>query len=89
MNDNTAKLAYVRSQHQTRNHTCHWPGCKTQVPPVLWGCSLHWRRLPKKLRDAIWDTYEIGQEIDMSPSEEYLAVARRVERWIVELQRAR
>ena len=41
-------------------------------------------KLPKHLRDRIWEAYEPGQEIDMSPSREYLDVAREVETWIRE-----
>jgi hypothetical protein len=48
----------------------------------MWGCKLHWFKLPKRLRDRIWATYEIGQEVDMTPSDEYLAVAREVQDWI-------
>lgn len=78
------KKAYVRSQKQTRKHHCHWPGCNKQVPPALWGCGKHWFELPKPLRDRIWATYEPGQEVDMTPSEEYLDVADEVQAWIRE-----
>lgn len=48
----------------------------------MWGCKPHWFKLPKRLRDRIWDTYEIGQEIDLSPSPEYLDAAHEVQEWI-------
>jgi len=48
----------------------------------MWGCRPHWYSLPKYLRDKIWNTYQIGQEINMTPSKEYLTVAREVEQWI-------
>ena len=76
------KAAYVLRQKQTRYHTCHWPKCKKQVPPARWGCKPHWTSLPKFLRDRIWVAYRPGQEIDMNPSEEYLAVAMDVQLWI-------
>lgn len=79
MND---KQAYVRSQRQTRDHTCHWPGCERQVPPAMWGCKPHWFKLPKRLRDRIWVSYEIGQEQSLTPSSEYLDAAREVQDWI-------
>ena len=66
----------------TRRHTCHWPGCTKQVPPALWGCKTHWFKLPRHFRDRVWDTYEIGQEVRMDPSEEYLAVAFAIQEWI-------
>ena len=79
MND---KVDYVKSQGQTRNHHCHWPGCDKQVPPAMWGCSAHWFKLPKRLRDKIWATFEPGQEVDMTPSRGYLEVAHEVQEWI-------
>lgn len=78
----SAKANYVRSQPQTRRHTCHWPDCTAQVPPTMWGCKRHWFMLPLTLRNRIWATYRPGQEVDMSPSKEYLAVAREVQDWI-------
>lgn len=77
-----AKVAHVLSQPQTRRHGCHWPGCDKQVPPAMWGCKPHWFKLPKRLRDRIWLTYAIAQEMDMSPSEDYLAAAQDVQDWI-------
>jgi hypothetical protein len=50
----------------------------------MWGCKPHWFKLPKALRDRIWETYEIGQEVSMTPSDEYLAVAHEVQAWIEE-----
>lgn len=77
-----SKADYVRSQSQTRNHACHWPGCSKQVPPAMWGCKTHWFKLPKALRDRIWAAYQPGQEITGTPSREYLVVARDVQAWI-------
>jgi len=76
------KIAYVKTQTQTRDHCCHWPGCGKQVPPALWGCLRHWRMVPKELRDRIWDAYRPGQERSMTPSREYVRVAREVQDWI-------
>ena len=78
-----SKADYVKAQRQDRNHACHWPGCKKQVPPAMWGCKPHWFRLPKHLRDAIWDTYEPGQEVRMDPSADYLRVAQQVAAWCI------
>lgn len=63
-------------------HTCHWPGCGKQVPPAMWGCRAHWFTLPQSLRNAIWRHYRIGQEVDMTPSQEYLNVAKQAQAWI-------
>lgn len=66
------------------SHECHWPDCKTPVPPKLWGCKTHWFRLPKRLRDRIWATYVSGQEITKTPSLAYIEAAKDVQRWIRE-----
>ena len=79
-----SKADYVRGQGQTRDHTCHWPGCKRQVHPAMFMCKGHWYRLPKALRDRIWATYRLGQEIDMNPIEEYLEAAHATQVWIRE-----
>lgn len=76
------KVAYVRAQRQARPHECHWPGCDKQVPPAMWGCKAHWFALPKALRDRIWATYRPGQETTMTPSADYIAVAKDVQAWI-------
>jgi hypothetical protein len=81
------KVEYVRRQAvqvQTRDHTCHWPGCTVQVPPAMWGCRTHWYKLPARLRNKIWAAFEPGQEIRMNPSRAYLAVADEVQKWIEE-----
>ncbi len=79
-----SKVDYVLSQRQDRNHECHWPDCGKQVPPAMWGCKTHWFKLPKALRDKVWDAYIPGQEKRMDPSDEYLTVAREVQVWIKE-----
>lgn len=82
--DKKAKVQYVKRAGQTRDHTCHWPGCKKQVPPARWGCYPHWMKLPKHLRAKIWAAYRPGQEINMTPSKKYLEVAKEVQAWIKE-----
>lgn len=77
------KAAYVAAQAQTRRHTCHWPGCTTQVPPVMWGCARHWYALPSSLRNKIWIAFQPGQEVHGTPSTAYVAVAREVQDWII------
>lgn len=76
------KADYVRHAGQTRAHHCHWPGCDKQVPPAMWGCKKHWFMLPAAMRARIWRAYRPGQEASLSPSREYVAVARDVQTWI-------
>lgn len=78
----SAKVRHVITAKQTRDHACHWPGCKRQVRPAMWGCREHWYALPKELRDRIWRTYRPGQENDGRPSREYIAIFRAVQEWI-------
>ena len=80
----STKADYVRSQGQTRNHHCHWPGCEKQCPPAMWGCKGHWFKLPAMLRARVWATYVPGQEVTATPSAEYLKVAGMVQQWIKE-----
>lgn len=63
-------------------HFCHWPDCREQVPPKLWGCRHHWFALPKSIRDAIWRAYVPGQEVTKTPSAAYIAAARAAQDWI-------
>lgn len=78
------KVQYVKSQKQIREHTCHWPGCGKQCKPAYWGCYSCWMRLPRYLREKIWETFKPGQEVKGTPSREYVAVAREVQEWIRE-----
>lgn len=82
MTDKAEKVKHVKKARQTRSHSCHWPGCNLQVPPAKWGCYKHWMRLPKTIRDAIWDAYSIGQEATLSPSRAYLKAAKEAQDWI-------
>jgi hypothetical protein len=68
----------------TPPHHCHWPGCTVPVPPKMWGCRDHWFKLPKHLRDKIWQAYRPGQEVTKTPSPEYVAAAREVREWVIE-----
>ncbi len=78
------KVAHVNATRQSRVHTCHWPGCQTLVPPAVWGCKTHWYQLPLTYRNRIWAAYRPGQEVDMRPSEDYVAIAEAVQAWIKE-----
>lgn len=80
--DIKAKVVHVTSTTQTRIHECHWPTCKLQMPPAMWGCRFHWYKLPKQLRDKIWNAYVIGQEVEGTPSDEYMEVMKEVYTWI-------
>lgn len=78
-----SKADHVRAAGQTREHTCHWPGCTKQVPPAMWGCRRHWFLLPAAIRNAIWRAYQPGQEDNLARvSEDYLAAAEAAQTWI-------
>jgi DNA polymerase III epsilon subunit-like protein len=57
-------------------HRCHAKGCHARVEPRLLMCPRHWRAVPANLQADVWRTYRAGQEIDKSPTREYLAAAR-------------
>lgn len=57
-------------------HTCHAEACDVVVPPRMLMCRPHWRMVPKRLQDAIWDAYVPGQEQRKDPTREYLEIAR-------------
>ena len=84
MPDIKDKVAHVLKARQSRKHHCHWPGCKREVPPAMWGCRAHWYALPWDLRNRIWMTYRPGQEETGTPSRTYVEVAREVQDWIKE-----
>lgn len=78
------KVDYVRREMQqpAGDHHCHWPGCPKKVPAALWGCREHWRLLPRRIRNWIWNTYIPGQEIKKSPTKAYLQAAKAAQEWI-------
>lgn len=82
MTDIRKKVEHVLSAPNFRRHHCHWPDCPTLVAPALWGCRKHWYMLPPVLRSRIWAAYKIQQELTLSPSPEYIAVAKETQEWI-------
>lgn len=82
-----SKVDYVLKAKQTREHTCHWPGCTKQCKPAMWGCYKHWMSLPAHLRQKIWATFVPGQEKTMTPSTEYLRVTKEIQKWIKEFEK--
>lgn len=63
-------------------HTCHATGCQQRVPPEMFLCRRHWFSLPKRLRDAIWRTYRVGQCDDWNISAAYADAASEAVRFI-------
>ena len=66
------------------SHTCHATNCEVPVPPTMFMCKQHWFMLPKNMRDAIWDTYRIGQCDDWDISHAYANAARAAVRLIAQ-----
>jgi hypothetical protein len=80
----TNKFAHVKAAQvdPAVNHTCHFPGCKIQVPRAHWGCRFHWMLLPKEIRHRIWDSYQAGQEEHPElVSAAYLDASSAAQRW--------
>jgi hypothetical protein len=66
-------------------HTCHAHKCKTEVPPRLFMCNLHWhwlRREQPELVQLLLLYYRKGQERDKKPSHNYIGVAQECIRYI-------
>src|SRR5262249_9742426 len=51
------------------SHHCHAAGCERSVPPRMFVCSTHWRKLLPALQRAIWREYKPGQERTKNPHE--------------------
>lgn len=67
-------------------HTCHWIGCRKEVPESMWGCTPHWFALPAMIRRNIWASYRPGQEIAKDPSRAYVKAAMEARKWILAQQ---
>jgi len=63
-------------------HMCNMPGCEVLVKQRFWGCPIHWRVIPKELRDALWKSYVVGQGLDVDYTAEYKRAAKNVQEWI-------
>lgn len=72
----------------TAEHTCHARGCDAAVPPRMFMCRKHWRMIPKRMQDELWDAYVPGQEIRKDPTSEYIEVAMRLVRYVQEKENA-
>jgi hypothetical protein len=72
------KLSLSRSTHAAERssaHTCHARGCNVHVPPEMLMCLAHWRRVPLRIKRAVWKTYRSGQCDDMNVSRKWLEAA--------------
>ncbi len=58
------------------SHHCHATGCRTEVPPVMWGCFKHWMMVPRAIQNRVRRNYRPGQCEDWKPSKAYLEAAR-------------
>lgn len=58
-------------------HHCHAIGCEFPVPPEMLMCRHHWYMVPKRHRDAVWQTYRPGQCDDTRPSAAWFIAAER------------
>lgn len=59
-------------------HRCAAYRCNMQVPDNMLMCRPHWFKVPKALRDGIWETYRRG------PTAEYRANVREAIRVVAE-----
>jgi hypothetical protein len=70
-----AKRDYVRAApKEAGEHTCHALECEKHIAPKFFMCPSHWSKVPRSLQAAVWRHYRPGQEIDKSPTDDYLDV---------------
>lgn len=51
-------------------HKCFWPTCSATVSTTMFGCRRHWFRLPKRIRDKIWEGYRNSRSIWLEAAKE-------------------
>ena len=57
-------------------HTCHARGCETECKREHLMCSRHWRMVPRKIQNAVYDAYRPGQcDFEPLPSEAWHVAA--------------
>ncbi len=62
-----------------KTHKCNWPGCDKRVRASLWGCPVHWFKVPLDLRAKLLRAYSPGQTV---LSKEYMSAFSEIEQWI-------
>lgn len=65
-------------------HLCHARGCTANVAPKLFMCRKHWFMLTEQMRRNVWRAYRKCQEIDKTPSKEYIEVTTRIINWLAQ-----
>jgi hypothetical protein len=60
-------------------HRCRWNECYRTVPDSLYMCHIHWFRVPRPLRIALWNGYR--KDIN---SAEYLSAHKQIQEWVKE-----
>ena len=74
---------HLRPQDRRR---CAAMDCAELVPPQLLMCAVHWRLVPRDLRERIKRHYRIGQERRHDATPEYMGAAALAVRAVAELQ---
>lgn len=62
-------------------HRCNWPGCEKLVRQSLWGCPVHWFKVPLSLRARLLKAYVPGQSISTA-TQEYKSAFEDIMSWI-------
>jgi len=58
-------------------HRCKWNGCHRTIASTLYMCAEHWFRLPRALRNELWDGYRRG-----ITSNQYVAADEQIQDWV-------
>ena len=45
-----------------KTHTCALEECEQQIEQDSLMCSLHWARVPQRIKRMVWDTYQTAKQ---------------------------
>lgn len=68
------------------SHHCHARSCVKKVPPEMLMCRVHWFRVPKHIRDAVYANYRAGQCDDKRPSRAWHLAADAAIGWVAKIE---
>jgi hypothetical protein len=60
---------------------CRWPGCGKTVPASYWGCLVHWKLVPREIRERINAAYRASAHHPPESSPEFAQAAAEASRW--------
>lgn len=68
------------------SHTCHAAECTQEIPRERLFCTRHWRMLPRRICQRVYQHYRPGQCDDWQITHEYAEAAREAVRFVADLE---